>query len=69
MARNPVGSLTLASDGNFYGITTFGGTSNNGTIFRMTPSGVVTPLHSFAGTDGDSPVGGVIEGRTDASMA
>ena len=58
----PVGSLTLASDGNFYGITTFGGTSNNGTIFRMTPSGVVTPLHSFAGTDGDSPVGGVIEG-------
>ena len=58
----PVGSLTLASDGYFYGVTAYGGTSNHGTIFRMTPAGEVTPLHSFSGADGDDPAGGVIEG-------
>jgi uncharacterized repeat protein (TIGR03803 family) len=57
----PSGSLLFASDGNFYGITAYGGTDNQGTIFRMTPAGVVTPLHSFAGTDGDTPISGLIE--------
>jgi uncharacterized repeat protein (TIGR03803 family) len=58
----PQGPLTLASDGNFYGITSFGGTSNEGTIYRMSPSGVVTPLHSFTDAEGGQPIGGIIEG-------
>ena len=58
----PVGSLTLASDGYLYGATIYGGTANRGTLFRMTTAGVVTPLHSFAGADGDQPSGGLIEG-------
>jgi len=58
----PAGPLTLASDGNFYGITSLGGTSNEGTIFRMTPRGVVTPMHSFTDDDGGAPTGGIIEG-------
>ena len=58
----PVGPLTLAPDGNLYGLTSYGGTSNSGTIFRMTKSGVVTPLHSFTTADGGAPVGGLIEG-------
>jgi uncharacterized repeat protein (TIGR03803 family) len=37
------------SDGNFYGTTQLGGTSNNGTVFKITPAGVETVLHSFAG--------------------
>ena len=38
----------LGSDGNFYGTTTVGGTvGNTGTVYKLTPSGVFTTLHSF----------------------
>jgi uncharacterized repeat protein (TIGR03803 family) len=50
----PVGGLTLGRDGNFYGVTENGGTppggtvgTGRGTIFKLSPSGVVTPLHTF----------------------
>jgi uncharacterized repeat protein (TIGR03803 family) len=43
--------IILGSDGNFYGTTASGG-SNYGTIFQMTPAGVLTTLHSFDFTDG-----------------
>jgi uncharacterized repeat protein (TIGR03803 family) len=60
----PIGALLQASDGNFYGATTNGGLSFSdlGTIFRMTPAGVVTIVHSFGGSDGISPVGGLVQG-------
>ena len=38
-----------------------GGTNNDGTIFRITPKGVLTVLHSFSGSDGSNPVGGLIQ--------
>ena len=58
----PTGPLFLSIDGNFYGTTGGGGAfSNNGTVYRMTPAGKVTILHSFNGTDGSSPLGGVIQ--------
>ncbi len=58
---NPYGSL-LEADGNFYGTTARGGTANLGTIFRMTPDGSVTVLHSFEGgaSDGAHPKAGLI---------
>jgi|1185.fasta_scaffold05525_2 uncharacterized repeat protein (TIGR03803 family) len=44
------------SDGNYYGTTTMGGTvGNTGTVYKLTPSGTFTTLHSFpyvAGTLG-----------------
>ena len=43
--------IILGSDGNFYG-TTAGGGNNYGTIFQMTPAGVLTTLHTFDFTDG-----------------
>jgi uncharacterized repeat protein (TIGR03803 family) len=53
----PVTSLVQGRDGNFYGTTPDGGTNNDGTAFKITPSGVFTNLHDFAETDGRSPAG------------
>ena len=51
------GGVIQATDGNIYGVTQYGGAGNNGTLFRITPSGVVSVVHSFAGgtSDGVSP--------------
>jgi uncharacterized repeat protein (TIGR03803 family) len=45
----PAGSLVQGSDGNFYGTTSAGGQFDGGTVFQITPAGVLTVLHSFAG--------------------
>jgi uncharacterized repeat protein (TIGR03803 family) len=42
----------LGRDGNFYGTTEEGGANEEGTIFKVTPAGAVTILHSFDGMDG-----------------
>ena len=56
--------LTQGGDGNFYSTTQFGGTSNSGTVFKITPTGVGTVLYSFpnSGTVGEYPEGGLIQG-------
>jgi uncharacterized repeat protein (TIGR03803 family) len=46
---NPEAALTLGSDGNFYGTTTAGGSGDNGTVFRISPTGSLTLLYSFSG--------------------
>jgi uncharacterized repeat protein (TIGR03803 family) len=56
----PNGGLVQATDGDFYGTTEEGGASSNcsggcGTVFKITPAGVLTTLHSFDGTDGAGP--------------
>jgi uncharacterized repeat protein (TIGR03803 family) len=52
--------LLLASDGNYYGTTSGGGAHNSGTIFRITPGGGLTTIHSFAGgAEGCTPTGGL----------
>ena len=60
---NPWPPLMQASDGNFYGTTYGGGTSNVGTVFKITAGGSLTILHSFTGTpDGGNPQGGLVQG-------
>jgi uncharacterized repeat protein (TIGR03803 family) len=49
--------IILGSDGNFYGTTYYGGVHNEGTIFRITPAGVLTRLHSFDVKDGYDQIG------------
>jgi uncharacterized repeat protein (TIGR03803 family) len=57
----PPSTLTEGVDGNFYGTTDAGGTNNSGAVFRITPAGVETILHSFGGgTDGQQPTAGLI---------
>src|SRR5579863_9414409 len=52
---NPTAGLVLGTDGNFYGTTVRGGRFNAGTIFRMTPQGILSTLHNFTGADGSFP--------------
>lgn len=63
---NPSGTLVQGSDGNFYGTTQAGGVSGNctggcGTIFKMSPNGTLTTLHSFNGLDGATPYAGLMQ--------
>ncbi len=66
--RNP-NSPVAGADGNYYGVTAFGGANGFGTVFRITPAGVESILHSFSGgvSDGAHPVGTLVIG-TDGSF-
>src|SRR5205814_1760118 len=44
---NPHAALVRGTDGNFYGTTSAGGAGNFGTVFKMTPFGVLTTLLEF----------------------
>src|ERR1019366_5014744 len=58
---NPYAGLVQGSDGNFYG-TTFGrGANGYGTVFKITPAGALTSLHSFTGADGQYPFAGLVQ--------
>jgi uncharacterized repeat protein (TIGR03803 family) len=49
--------LVEGTDGNFYGINTYWGTGRAGTLYRITPAGSFTLLHTFdSSTDGGGPV-------------
>jgi uncharacterized repeat protein (TIGR03803 family) len=55
----PRGSLTLATDGTFYGVTEAGGTNDRGTIFQVTTSGAFTTLHEFGTVGPAAPRAGL----------
>jgi uncharacterized repeat protein (TIGR03803 family) len=67
---NPHAGLVQGTDGDFYGTTMSGGGSRAtcqarfltgcGTVFKITPSGKLTTLHSFDGADGTYP-GGLVQ--------
>src|SRR5277367_6531906 len=67
----PMAGLVQAANGDFYGVTSSGGTgnfegvcpNNCGTIFTITASGTLTTLYNFSLTDGDLPVGTLILGN------
>jgi uncharacterized repeat protein (TIGR03803 family) len=60
---HPYGGLLQATDGNFYGTTSSGGNFGDGTVFKITAGGALTPLHSFGGPDGANPYAGLIQGN------
>jgi uncharacterized repeat protein (TIGR03803 family) len=62
---SPYGSGLIQVGGNFYGATAYGGANNKGTVFELTPEGMLTTLYSFCSqtncTDGEIPYGGIIQ--------
>jgi uncharacterized repeat protein (TIGR03803 family) len=52
---SPWAGLVQATDGNFYGVNTAAGTTNNGTIFKISPTGSFSVLYNFDGTTGSEP--------------
>jgi uncharacterized repeat protein (TIGR03803 family) len=62
--QEPVGGLVLASNGNFYGTTTIGGSAQCGTVFEITPLGKFTTIHNFCTStdDGASPMAPLVLG-------
>jgi uncharacterized repeat protein (TIGR03803 family) len=60
--RSPTAALVQATNGDFYSTTIGGGAYGYGTVFKMTPQGVLTTLHSFDSSDGAEPESGVIQG-------
>ncbi len=58
---NPFGGLVQGADGNFYGTTIYGGANQNGTVFKITPNGSLSTLHSFSLiSDGAYPWAGLV---------
>ena len=57
----PAAGLVQATDGNFYGTTPYGGAIGNGTVFKITPGGTLTTLHSFGQLDGRHPLTALVQ--------
>jgi len=55
---NPLGSLTFDAAGNLYGTTSRGGSTDNGTVFKLDGiSGTLSTFATFTGENGASPRG------------
>ncbi|MFZ0311862.1 MAG: choice-of-anchor tandem repeat GloVer-containing protein [Candidatus Korobacteraceae bacterium] len=53
---NPLNGLVLGAGGYMYGTTSAGGAYNNGTVFRLAPTGILTTIYAFkGGADGSTP--------------
>ena len=69
----PEAGLVLATDGNFYGTTFAGGSyavcvDGCGTVFKITPTGTLTTLHTFATSSGGMwPFAPLVQG-TDGNL-
>jgi uncharacterized repeat protein (TIGR03803 family) len=62
----PVAGLVQAANGDLWGTTLGGGAYGDccygGTVFKITPTGTLTTLHSFgSGSDGEAPVAGLVQ--------
>jgi len=57
----PVTPLIQAANGVLYGTTAWGGTSDDGTAFKITQKGKLATLHSFDGTDGRLLEAGLVQ--------
>jgi len=60
--KNPFGGLILANNNMLYGMTTFGGTHDSGTIFSINPSNnQQTVLYNLGNSSGGLPYGSLMQ--------
>jgi uncharacterized repeat protein (TIGR03803 family) len=63
----PTALLTQGRDGNFYGTTLLSGAHAQGTVFQVTPTGILKTLYSFCARpycdDGNAPLDGLTLAR------
>jgi len=64
---NAPAGVIESSDGNFYGTTFSGGAHDDGTVFKLTPSGTLTTLYSFC-SKGDSSINECLDGTDPAGV-
>jgi uncharacterized repeat protein (TIGR03803 family) len=61
----PLAGLIQATNENFYGTTLAGGAHGAGTVFKLTPGGALTTLHSFCSktncADGSNPESALVQ--------
>jgi len=63
----PKAAVVQGTGGNFYGTTSRGGDIDEGTLFKITPAGTLTMLHSFCAQvfypcpDGSKPQAGLVQ--------
>ena len=55
----PTGAMVQATDGNFYGTMSAGGSAGKGCVFRLSPDGTYTVIHHFSGLG--TPLGDLIQ--------
>jgi uncharacterized repeat protein (TIGR03803 family) len=61
--ESPYPGVISDRSGNLYGTTNGGGTYGNGTVFQLKPGSphwTEKVIHNFRGTDGKSPIGGLV---------
>ena len=63
----PGANLLQGVNGNFYGVTAYGGTTGYGTVFEVTKSGVLRTVYTFCSqsncTDGAIPFGSLVQAK------
>jgi len=68
----PEAGLVQATDGNFYGTTETSGANLRGTVFRITPAGVLTTLYAFCASpncaDGSAPYTQLVQATADGNF-
>lgn len=56
----PYGALAADTEGNLYGTTASGGTSNFGAVFRIGSDASYSTIHSFNNANGAQPIAGLV---------
>jgi uncharacterized repeat protein (TIGR03803 family) len=60
--NSPYGPPVQGTDGNWYGTMSSGGANGQGTVYKLTPAGVLTTLYSFDSTHGAQPRAPLVQG-------
>jgi len=61
--NQPYGGVIVDSGGNLYGTTTYGGSDNDGIVYKLSPDGTLAVLFSFGGKHRGNPTAGLLRDK------